>query len=199
MYAAAHRREQGVTHDANTCGVGASQQKHRGRRRHSASRARLAAATRLASVPMQRATLEPRVLLSAFKAHLHFRQVGVPAEKQQKLEAASLCSKHSAGDWHEPQAAQRTGMIPRLRTELWPHLFSLSAHSPAIISAPLLLPLATVTIVMGMGRTDRASGFCEDCPAAATSARAHRRCGCRTVWCTRRRHCCCCCCCLPPP
>lgn len=37
------------------------------------------------------------------------------------------------------------------------HRFSLSAHSSAISSAPLLLPLPTVTRVMGMGRTARAS------------------------------------------
>lgn len=49
-----------------------------------------------------------------------------------------------------------------------PHLRSLSAHSAAISSAPLLLPLPTVTIVMGTALTERASEAHSRSPAGRT-------------------------------
>lgn len=106
-------------------------------------------------------------------AHLHFCEAGVPAARCMGWKATSthnfwpgsrdqaqmqgpgaLASGRGCGP-HLP-ATTRCGAPPETRQT---HLFNLSAHSAAINSAPLLLPLATVTIVMGMGRTDRASGF----------------------------------------
>lgn len=68
------------------------------------------------------------------------------------------------------------------------NLRSLSAHSLAISSAPLLPPLLTVSTVMGIGRTLRASDDCCCCwaagaggvaRAAAKSGAAPARCSCQ--------------------
>lgn len=107
-------------------------------------------------------------------------RLGEVASVHPTVHAAARAQSASAGMMGTAAAMHAAIIIANLR--------SLSAHSLAISSAPLLPPLLTVSTVMGMGRTLRASDDCCCCRAAgaggvaraaAKSGAAPARCSCQ--------------------